>query len=99
MRLLIDECVDERLRLLFPDHDCQTVRFANLAGLKNGNLLDAADAAGFDVLITTDQSIPDQQNLKGRKISIVILSGPTNRLRDLAPLVPPATSVLASIRP
>jgi len=35
MRLLIDECVDERLRLLFPDHDCQTARFAKLAGLKN----------------------------------------------------------------
>jgi hypothetical protein len=32
MRLLIDECVDERLRRLFPDHQCQTVRFANLAG-------------------------------------------------------------------
>ena len=29
MRLLIDECVDERLRLLFPDHDCQTARFAS----------------------------------------------------------------------
>ncbi len=42
MRLLIDECIDERLRLLFPGHDCQTVRFANLAGLKNGKLLDAA---------------------------------------------------------
>jgi len=41
MRLLIDECIDERLRLLFPGHDCQTVRFANLAGLKNGKLLDA----------------------------------------------------------
>ena len=36
MRLLIDECVDERLRLLFSGHDCQTARFAKLAGLKNG---------------------------------------------------------------
>jgi hypothetical protein len=49
------------LRLLFPGHDCQTARFANLAGLKNGRLLDAAEAAGFDILITVDQSIPDQQ--------------------------------------
>jgi hypothetical protein len=55
MRLLVDECVDERLRLLFPAHDCQTARFANLAGLKNGRLLDAAEAAGFDVLISVDQ--------------------------------------------
>ena len=69
MRLLFDECVDERLRLLFEGYDCETARFANLAGLKNGRLLDAAEAAGFDVLITVDQNIPDQQNLDGRRIS------------------------------
>ncbi len=99
MRLLLDECVDERLRLLFPSHDCQTARFADLAGLKNGRLLEAAEAGGFDVLITVDQNIPDQQNLVGRKIALVILCGPTNRLRDLAPLVPAALSTLGSIGP
>jgi len=97
MRLLIDECVDERLRLRFPGYDCQTARYANLAGLKNGRLLDAAEAAGFDVLITADQNIPDQQNLAGRRISLVILCGPTNRLRNLEPLVPAAISALRSI--
>jgi hypothetical protein len=58
MRLLMDECVDERLRHSFPEHDCQTARYAKLAGLKNGELLSAAEAAGFDVLVTVDQSIP-----------------------------------------
>ena len=99
MKLLIDECVDERMRLLFPGHDCQTVRFANLAGLKNGRLLEAAEAAGFDVLITVDQNIPDQQNLGRRRIAIVILYGPTNRLRDLAFLVPAAISAIDSSGP
>jgi predicted nuclease of predicted toxin-antitoxin system len=99
MRLLIDECIDERLRLLFPSHDCQTARFANLAGLKNGRLLEAAEAGGFDVLITVDQNIPDQQNLAGRKIALVILCGATNRLRDLAPLAPAAISTLGSLGP
>ena len=98
MRLLIDECVDERLRLLFPGHECQTARFANLAGLKNGRLLEAAEAAGFDVLITVDQNIPDQQNLSQRKIGMVILCGRTNRLRDLELLVPAAISALRSVR-
>jgi predicted nuclease of predicted toxin-antitoxin system len=98
MKLLVDECVDERLRLLFPGHDCQTARFANLGGLKNGRLLEAAEEAGFDVLITVDQNIPDQQNLSGRKIALVILCGPTNRLRDLAPLAPAANAAIASIR-
>jgi hypothetical protein len=69
MRLLIDECVDERLRLLFPGHDCQTARFDNQAGLKNGILLEATEAAGFDVLISVDQSIPDQQNVAGDPVS------------------------------
>lgn len=99
MRLLFDECIDERLRLLFPGHDCQTARFANLAGLKNGRLLTAAEDAGFQVLITVDQNIPDQQNLSGRKISVLILFGRTNRLRDLAMLAPAAISTLESIGP
>ena len=97
MRLLIDECVDERLRLLFPGHDCQTARFANLAGLEKRQLLQAAEAAGFEVLITVDQNIPDQQNLAGRRISLMILCGSTNRLRDLELLVPAAVSALRSI--
>jgi hypothetical protein len=39
------------------------------------------------VLITADQNIPDQQNLAGRKISLLILCAPTNRLSDLQLLV------------
>jgi predicted nuclease of predicted toxin-antitoxin system len=68
MRLLFDECVDERLRLAFTGHDCQTARFAKLAELKNGELISAAQTAGFDVLITADQNIPAQQNIAGRVI-------------------------------
>ena len=98
MKLLIDECVDERLRLAFPGHECQTARFANLAGLKNGRLLEAAEAMGFDVLITVDQNIPDQQNLSQRKIAVVILCGRTNRLRDLELLVPAAIFAARSIK-
>lgn len=52
MRNLLDECVDQRLRLQFAEHDCQTSWYAKLSGLKNGALLAAADAAGFDVIVT-----------------------------------------------
>jgi hypothetical protein len=68
-----------------------------LAGLKNGRLLDAAESAGFDVLITVDRNIPDQQNFGGRNISVIILCGPTNRLRDLEPLIPAILASLVSI--
>jgi hypothetical protein len=69
-----------------------------VAGLKNGRLLDAAESAGFDVLITVDQSIPDQQNVALRRIALLILSAPTNRLRDVEQLVPAASSALRSLR-
>jgi hypothetical protein len=99
MRLLFDECVDERLRLSFPGHECLSARFAKLAGLKNGALLDAAEAAGFDVLVTVDRNIPEQQNLTHRGISILILCGVSNRLRDLTPLMPAALAALDSVAP
>jgi hypothetical protein len=63
VKLLVDECIDERLRRSFPEHDCQSARFANMAGLKNGQLLDAIETCGFDVLITVDRNIPSQQKL------------------------------------
>ncbi|MBV8552841.1 MAG: hypothetical protein JOY54_16215 [Acidobacteriaceae bacterium] len=58
MRILIDECVDQRLRFLFPGHDCETAAFAKLSGLKNGALLAAAEAAGFEVIVTTEPGDP-----------------------------------------
>ena len=42
--------------------------------LKNGDLLDAAEVAAFDVTVTSDKSIKHQQNLAGRKIALVVLS-------------------------
>ena len=98
MRILIDECIDQRLRLLFPGHDCETAAHAKLSGLKNGALLSAAEAAGFEVIVTTDQEIPYQQNLSVRQISIIILCAPTNRLVDLKRLLPDAMKALESIQ-
>lgn len=98
MRILIDECVDQRLRSLLPGHDCETAAYAKLSGLKNGALLAAAEAAGFEVIITTDQEIPYQQNLTTRQISIIVLCAPTNRLVDLKRLLPDAIRTLGSIK-
>jgi hypothetical protein len=44
--------------------------------LTNGELLSAAEEAGFDVLLTTDKNIQYQQNLTGRRIAIVVLGNP-----------------------
>lgn len=42
--------------------------------LRNGELLDAAEKEGFAVLVTTDQNLKYQQNLKSRRIAIIVLS-------------------------
>jgi hypothetical protein len=48
----------------------------------DGELLDAAEAAGFEVLITTDRNLRYQQDLAGRKIAVVALGqGPMERHR------------------
>ena len=44
--------------------------------LANGELIEAAGQAGFDVLLTTDKNIRYQQNLSGRKIALVVLGNP-----------------------
>jgi len=45
--------------------------------LKNGELLEQAEASNFEVLITTDQSLKYQQNPSSRKIGIVVLCSPS----------------------
>jgi hypothetical protein len=98
MRILIDECIDERFRNALPRHDCQTARYAKLAGLKNGDLLTAAESAKFDVFLTVDQGIAYQQNLTARKLAIIIFHTKTNRLKDLLPLVPACLARIESIQ-
>jgi len=53
--------------------------------LSNGELLAAAETAGFDVLVTTDKNIRYQQNLKGRRIAIVVVG--KGRWRLIKPML------------
>src|SRR5260370_16619170 len=99
MRILIDECIDERFRNSLPGHDCQTARYAGLAGLKNGDLLTAAEIAKFDVFLTVDQGFEHQQNLTASKLAIIIFHAKSNRPQDLLPLVPPFLPRLQSLQP
>src|SRR3984893_13711881 len=99
MRVLLVECIDERFRNFLPEHDCQTVRYAGLAGLKNGELLVAAEKAKFDVFLTVDQGIEYQQNLTGRKIAVIIFRTKSNRLKDLLPHVRVCLAYIESIQP
>ena len=98
MRVLLDECVSEGLRNYLAGHDCQTARYAGLAGIENGELLEAAENSKFDVVLTVDRGLEYQQNLKRRKIAIIIFCGKSVLLEDLVPLVPDCLDAIKSIQ-
>jgi hypothetical protein len=68
-------------------------------GLKNGKLLDEAQAEGFDVFLTVDQNIRYQQNLQGRAIAVVVMIANGITVEDLRPLLPDVAERLALVQP
>ena len=97
MRILLDEQIPQDFRYALTGHDVVTARFAGLAEMPDGDMLDAM-AGRFDVLLTADKSIPLQQNVDGRPFSVVLLLGYRTRLADLLPLVPQILHTLSTIQ-
>jgi hypothetical protein len=73
MRVLFDHGTPSPLSAFLGGHSIQKTQDLDWDRLSNGELLEAAEAQGFDVLITTDKNIRHQQNLSGRRIAIVVL--------------------------
>jgi hypothetical protein len=73
MRVLFDQATPLPIRDYLDQHEVRTASQQGWATLKNGELLMAAEAAGFEVLLTTDKNLRYQQKLDGRKIAVVVL--------------------------
>ncbi len=74
MLVLFDNGTPRTLaRYLIERHTVTEARARGWQELENGNLLSQAEAAGFEVLVTTDKNLSYQQNLTGRKIAVVVL--------------------------
>ncbi len=73
MRVLFDQATPLPIRAHLDRHVVSTASQQGWSTLKNGDLLTAAEAAGFEVLLTTDKNLRYQQNLAGRKIAVVVL--------------------------
>jgi uncharacterized protein DUF5615 len=97
LKLLLDECVDQRLAAELSGHDVSTVAGMKWTGIKNGELLRLAGNS-FDVFITVDRNLSFQQNLPTFNIVVLVLSAKTNRLVDLRPLVPIALQSLRNAK-
>lgn len=97
MRVLLDENLPSKLRRLFEvGVEVVTVGYRGWKGKENGELLKSAENE-FDVLVTMDQGIPQQQNLSEIKMGIVLLEAKGNRYEDLAPLMNQVNTVLRTI--
>lgn len=74
MRVLLDENLDHALRHLLGPHEVVTAAFMGWSGLKNGDLLRAAEENGIEVLVTGDQTLGLEQNLTAKRLAVVALS-------------------------
>ena len=99
MRVLLDECLPLDFRHDLRGHDARTAQWAGFKGKKNGELLQAAEAAGYEVLLTVDQGITHQVQLSGRAIAEIVLHSRTNQIQDLRPLVGAVLKALRSLQP
>jgi hypothetical protein len=77
MLILFDHGTPKGLIRALPGHTIVTAQSRGWDKLTNGALLNAAEEAALDLLLTTDRRIRYQQNLAGRKIAIVVLTGTT----------------------
>jgi predicted nuclease of predicted toxin-antitoxin system len=98
MRVLIDECLPKKLKHELTDHFVQTVPEAGWAAKRNGELLKLAEQE-FEVLLTNDQNMEHQQELKKFDLAVVVLVAPTNDINDLRPLMPSVIAALNAITP
>jgi predicted nuclease of predicted toxin-antitoxin system len=99
VRVLLDENLDRRLKnFLDPEAEAVTVRERGWGSKENGELLELAQRE-FDVLLTTDQGIPHQQNLSRFDLAIVLLEAKSNRLADLSPLMEEVNRLSGEAKP
>ena len=97
--MLLDEDIPIRLRFHFPENvEVETVEYRRWKGLKNGALLRAAQSH-FDLFVTTDNNLPNQQHLERFDLAVVILRPRSKRIADLMQLLPQLKVSLDSVQP
>ena len=98
MKILLDECLDWRLRHELPGHEVKTVQEMGWDGLQNGRLLALAQG-DFQVFITGDRNLFFQQPVPRFALAVVVLKAASIRLVHTRPLMPKVLALLASLKP
>ena len=76
MLILFDQATPVPIRPFLKGHTVRTAAQQGWDTLKNGELLNAAEDAGFEMLLTPDKNMRYQQNLARRKIAVVVIGNP-----------------------
>ena len=97
MRLLLDECVPKRLRDDLLGHDVHHVVEMGWSSKRNGELLKLMAAEHFEALVTDDQHLEFQQNVRESGIGIIVVRAPRARLKELRLLVPDILEALSRV--
>jgi predicted nuclease of predicted toxin-antitoxin system len=87
VRVLLDSNLPSAFAALLPGHRTETTHARRWSDLDDGPLLDAAERE-YDAFVTMDQSLRFQQNLRGRRLRIVVVRAYSNTLPMLAPVAP-----------
>jgi predicted nuclease of predicted toxin-antitoxin system len=95
VNILLDECTPRVVKKRLPKLNIQTVQEMGWSGLKNGELLAAAEGQ-FDVFVTTDKNLRYQQNLQGRKLAVLLL--PSNQVPIVERLITDIEANLMTIQ-
>ena len=72
MKILFDNCTPNPIARSLSGHEVTFARQIGWHELKNGELIQRAEDAGFELILSTDRNIRYQQNLAGRKIAILV---------------------------
>jgi len=88
MKILLDECVNKRLKSYLKDFEVYTVTEMGWSGTKNGELMSLCAVGCFDIILTIDKNMIYQQNIEKYPISIVVLNSQTSKIEELNHFIP-----------
>lgn len=97
MRILLDECVNPRVRQAFSGHDVRTLTEVGWRALPDSELVIRAQGL-IDVLITNDRGFEFEHDLDRLTFGIVIVHVARNRLEDYRPLFAALARATEAIR-
>jgi hypothetical protein len=97
LRILFDQNAPRQIGTNLTGHDVRTALQMGWDTIANGQLIDAAEKAGFDVFITADQNLRYQQRLTGRRLALIVLT--TNHWDIIRPDVGKIVAAVEAIEP